>query len=94
MPCDGPDDQPSIFLVQNIAEAEVMTLCLACMLDFAQGLLQQFAPERLAPPPKKATTKRRGQRAAAATETTEGGETNGQAGQAQAGTAQGVGGNS
>lgn len=76
MPCDGPDKQPSVFLVQNIAEAEVMTFCLSCMLDFSQALLMQFAPDRLAPPPKPATRKRRATPAAAQSDDSEGGGAN------------------
>lgn len=77
MTCDGPDNDPALFLIQNIVEAEVNTFCLSCMLDFSQALLQTFAPDRLAPPPKPAGRGKRTPARSAASRTSGGGEANG-----------------
>jgi hypothetical protein len=67
IPCDGPHGEPvpAVFLISMITEAETVGLCAGCGCDWAQALLGELAPERLAPPPAKAPRKPRTTKAAA-----------------------------
>lgn len=64
--CDGPDDDPALYMITNLMEAETLALCPSCSADFAQAMLQVLAPDRLAPPPGKPPRGRRSAPAAAA----------------------------